>query len=66
MSDMPTIRTLAKDIIDLRKTVQELSEQIQQLQLDSIYEKVPGVFAVGDKVTILSGLEVVILIQMVI
>ncbi len=55
MSDKPTIVTLTKDIIDLKKTVQELSGQVQQLQLENTKEKIPGVFTVGDRVTILSN-----------
>ena len=55
MSDKPAIVTLTKDIIDLKKAVQELSEQVQQLQLENTEEKIPGVFTVGDKVIILSN-----------
>ena len=55
MSDKSNIGTLSKDIADLKRTVQELSNQVQRLQLDKEQEKVPGVFAVGDKVTILSS-----------
>lgn len=55
MSAKPTIGSLTKDIIDLKETIQELSNQVRQLQLDSKQEKIPGVFAVGDKVTILNN-----------
>ena len=55
MSNKPNIGTLSKDIVDLKRTVQELSDQIQRLQLDRAQEKVPGVFAVRNKVTILSS-----------
>ena len=55
MSNKPTIATLTRDITILQRAVQELSEQVQQLQLENTKEKVPGVFTTGDKVIILSN-----------
>ena len=55
MSNKPTIATLTKDITILQRAVQELSEQVQQLQLENTKEKVPGAFTTGDKVIILSN-----------
>ena len=55
MKNKPTIATLTKDITTLQRAVQDLSEQVQQLQLENTNEKIPGVFTTGDKVIILSN-----------
>ena len=48
-----SIETLTKEIRELEETIEELTLQVQQLQLNSA--KTPGRFEVGDKVVLLTG-----------
>ena len=55
MNNDTPVEDLAKEIQKLKISIQELTNQLQQLQLNSKADKVPGVFEVGDKVLILSN-----------
>jgi hypothetical protein len=55
MSNDTPVENLAKEIQKLKASVQELTNQVQQLQLNNKANKVPGVFEVGDKIIILSN-----------
>ena len=52
-SDASSIETLTKEIRELKQTIEELTTQVRQLELNSA--KVPGRFEVGDKVVLLTG-----------
>jgi transcription antitermination factor NusG len=55
MNNGTPVEDLTKEIQNLKRSIQELTNQVRQLQLDSKAGKVPGVFEVGDKVIILSN-----------
>ena len=55
MNNNIPVEDLAKEIQKLKTSIQELTNQVQQLQLISKANKIPGVFEVGDKVLILSN-----------
>ena len=54
MNNNTAVADLAKELQELKTTVQELTSQVQQLQLTSEAKKVPGIFEIGDRVIILS------------
>jgi len=54
MNNNTSVENLTKELRELKTTVQELTRQVQQLQLKSEADKVPGIFEIGDRVIILS------------
>ena len=54
MNNNTSVENLTKEIQGLKTTIQELTRQVQQLQLKSEDDKVPGIFEIGDRVIILS------------
>jgi hypothetical protein len=57
MKNEAVIENLTKEIQELKTTIEELTVQVQKLQLNS-KAKVPGSFKVGDKVVLLTGGQV--------
>ena len=53
MNNNASVENLTKELQKLKTSIQELTEQVQQLQLKSKANKVPGIFKIGDKVVIL-------------
>jgi len=54
MKNDAVIENLTKEIRELKTTIEGLTLQVQQLQLNS-KAKVPGSFEIGDKVVLLTG-----------
>ena len=56
MSNSATVEVLVKEIRTLNITIQELTNQVHALQINSCrYKKVPGTFKTGDRVVILTN-----------
>ena len=49
-----SINNLTEEIKDLKATIEELTKQVQELQLER-NTKVPGVYDLGDKVIVLTS-----------
>jgi hypothetical protein len=49
-----SIDKLTEEIKDLRATIEDLTKQVQELQLER-KTKVPGVYDIGDKVIVLTS-----------
>ena len=54
MKNELSIENLTNEIRDLKQSITELTAQVEKLQLRSD-SKLPGVFKVGDKVTLLTS-----------